>query len=93
MIITCGNRRLVSDRFGWTIQQVHVPAKGRYAGEDVWLEDRPAYPATLERGLEMLLERIIKEAPDTDIEGLAETVRVARNKLLESLQTVRELDV
>jgi hypothetical protein len=93
VIISVGDRRMVSDRFGWKIEKSHVPKKGAHAGETVWAEDRPAYPATLTRGLELLLERILKEAPDTDIGGLVQTIRSARKELLDSISVVKELDI
>ena len=93
MIISIGDRRMVSDRFGWKIEIRHVPTKGAHAGEDVWMEDRPAYPATLPRGLEMVLERMIKDAPDTAGGMLIETIRSARKELLDSIAVVKELDI
>lgn len=61
MIIECGDRRLVSDRFGWTIEKKTIVQDGKNAGKVRWREDRPAYPASLPQACEMLYERVLKE--------------------------------
>ena len=58
MIINCGKRRLRSYTYGWMIEIQTIPEKGEKKGQIVWVEDSPAYPASLSAGLEMVLEDV-----------------------------------
>jgi len=90
MIINCGNRRLVSDRFGWKIEIQHTYGKdSKKAGETYWTEDRPAYPANLPQACEMLCERIAKESDDDTPDGLVEAMKNAAAEVRQYMEMAR----
>jgi len=93
MIITCGNRRLVSDRYGWTLQIHREGVSGKHAGKLVWVDDRPAHPASLTHGLQIIAERLLTDGPDVDITELADALRAALATLLDTTYSVEELAV
>jgi hypothetical protein len=64
MIINCGRRRIVSDRYGFTIEIKTVIQSGKREGQEEWKPDRPAYPATLPRALEVVYERTLADQTD-----------------------------
>jgi len=72
--INCGKRRLVSYRYGWKIEAEKTKEK---TGEKYWDEDRPAYPATLAQGFEMICERELQEHPTLTPEQLPVALRDA----------------
>jgi len=78
MIIGCGKRRIVSYTYGWKIEiEKEKSEKSKDVGEVHWVEDSPAYPATLAQALGMVRERILKDMPDTDIADLPEALKAA----------------
>lgn len=89
MIIDCGNRRLVSDRYGWMIQIKRTIKKGERAGETEWREDRPAYPATLSQGCQMLAERILKESDTVTPDGMVEALQNAVHQVNRYMEMAR----
>ena len=89
MIISCGPRRLVSDRFGWKIEIQHIPAKGTKAGQIEWKEDRPAYPATLSQALEMVCERELQDQGDMAVTDLADALKRAAHNVREYMMKAR----
>jgi len=90
MIINCGKRRLVSDRFGWKIEIQHVYGKdSKKAGETYWTEDRPAYPANLPQACEMLCERIAKESEGDTPDGLVKALKDAAIEVKQYMETAK----
>lgn len=59
MIISCGKRQLVSYTHGWKIEIKKVNQKTQ---KTYWVEDRPAYPASLAHALEIVCEREMIDA-------------------------------
>ena len=67
------NRRLISYSHGWMIQRLVENAKTKDGSlkDPYWTEDSPAYPATMAKGLRMVVERHFTDLPDTDMENLS----------------------
>lgn len=86
MIIDCGNRRLVSNRFGWKIEILAETKKG----EKVWREDRPAYPASLAAACETLCERILTDGGDCTIAELPERLILAASAVRRYMECARK---
>lgn len=90
MIIECGKRRLVSDRFGWKIEiQKVFTEKSKNHGQSYWDEDAPAYPATLAQACEMLAERILKESGTTTPNKLVNELRAATHAVHKYMEIAR----
>lgn len=87
MIITCGNRRLVSYRYGWKIE---ILAHRKKTGETYWAEDRPAYPASLAQACEMLLERVIADGQDMTIDALPGALKTAAHEIKRYMELARK---
>lgn len=88
MIIQCGkDRRIKSYRYGWMIER-HV--QNEKTGEWRWVEDRPAYPATLAQALVMVQERILREGGDCDAAELPERLKLAHSALLKYAEKARQ---
>ena len=90
MIIDCGNRRLVSDRYGWTIQIKKVRESGNNIGEERWEPDRPAYPCSLARALEMITEREMQESGDIGLTDVTAALNTAYKSIHDYMKKVRE---
>lgn len=87
MIINCGNRRIVSYKYGWKIeiQKRHKETRKLY-----WDEDRPAYPATLAQALEMVFERMVKEEGEIAPSELLRTLRDASGQVRHYMELARQ---
>jgi hypothetical protein len=85
MIIDCGQRRIVSDRYGWQIQKYHKSE----AGNVRWREDAPAYPATLAQACQMVAERIFKESGDTTPSRMVSELRQASHAVHKYMEIAR----
>ena len=86
MIIECGKRRLVSERFCWKIEILHTSKKGKKS----WKEDRPAYPATLAQALEMVYEREIRDMGDMACTDVVDACKSAYHAVRQYAQLARE---
>jgi hypothetical protein len=86
MIIDCGKRRLVSDRWGWKIEIRHINQK---TGATEWREDRPAYPSSLAQALEALCERILTDGPDLTITQLPDALKTAAREVRHYMELAR----
>ena len=86
MIIDCGRRRLVSERYGWKIEIQHLNKK---TGVLDWREDRPAYPSSLAQALEMLCERVLTDGPDLTITELPEALKTAAREVRRYMELAR----
>ena len=85
MIIECGERRIVSDRYGWQIQKSHK----QKSGDIRWREDAPAYPATLSQACQMVAERILKESGDTTPSKLVKELQRASHAVHKYMEIAR----
>lgn len=101
MIVNCGDRRIKSYKYGWTIQSRHVIGKtqpisgkkSKRAGEITWRDEQPAYPSTLGQALEMVYERILKETnKDIGISELAAACKKASDTVKAYSAEIRQLD-
>lgn len=94
MIIICGERRIVSDTYGYTIEKRCVIATGKKKGAAVWRPDNPAYPATLSHALELVFERTLKDANDEiDVRDLPDACKRAAESVKSHVSKVRRLGV
>lgn len=84
-------RRLKGYRYGWEIQQRRQRQSGKNKGEWYWAEDRPAYPASLGQGLEMILMREIKDAGDCGVGDLPARVKLAIDAMRDGIQKARTI--
>jgi len=91
MIILCGRRRLVSDKFGWTIQIKKVGEAGKRKGKTRWEPDRPAYPRNLAQGLEMIHEREVKDMGEISVTELTDALKAAYVTVKEYAKKAREV--
>lgn len=99
MIINCGPRRIVRDRYGYKIEIRHVLGKdSKRAGEVIWKEDSPAFPASLSNALEVVYERTIADLverdensgdPEIDIRNLAAACEHAAQVVKDCARDVR----
>lgn len=72
--------RLAGYKYGWRIEK---------RGEKGWLEDRPAYPASLAAALESVAERIFKDGGDCTIDQLPQRLRQASTEVRKALASAR----
>ena len=78
MIILCGRRRIISDHYGWQIQIERIHGeKSKTPGVKEWVEDRPAWPASLSQAFRMVYERELKDSPDITIAELPNALQAA----------------
>lgn len=89
--ITVGRRRMVFHQYGWRIEIQKTSEKGKSEGQIYWMEDRPAYPATLAHGLEMLLERTLTDGESIDIKDFPDAIRKALKTLEDCVRGARSL--
>lgn len=89
MIIECGNRRLVSYRYGWRIEVKTEVREGPNAGKVRWVEDRPAYPANLTQACEVLCERALTDNPDMTISQLPDALKRAASAVRRYMESAR----
>jgi len=90
MIILCGNRRIVTDRYGYAIQVRHVYEKGKKAGQEYWNEDRPAYPATLAQAFQMVFLRELQDGEDIKVEDLPVALHEAADRVNSYLEEFKK---
>ena len=90
MKIDCGNRRIVSDRYGFKIELKHVPETGKSAGIISWVEDRPAYPATLADAFEEILLRELRDQGDMALSEVPDALREAYEAVIQYSDRVRD---
>jgi hypothetical protein len=84
MNILCGNRKLVSNSYGWILyKQITLREKSRTPGRIVWKEEQPAHPGTLSQGLYMIYERLLKEQGDIHVCDFPEACLRASEKVRE----------
>jgi hypothetical protein len=86
MIIDCGNYRLKSYRYGWIIQKKHL---NKNSGLTEWRDDRPAYPASLADGCQIVAERIFTDGDDITPEEIPRALERAVHKVREFMQIAR----
>ena len=94
MIINCGRRRIVRDRYGYTIEYRHVRQSGKKAGEAHWKIDRPGHPATLSDALTVVYERTLAdENEELDVLDLPTACQHAAETLKNHLREFRRAGV
>lgn len=89
MVILCGNRRLVSYAHGWRIEIRKVVQSGAHKGQERWIEDVNAYPASLSAACESLLERVLADGPDLTIDQLPEALKTAAATVRRYMESAR----
>jgi hypothetical protein len=88
------NRRIVSYAYGWRLEILRIPEKSSKNNpnmEPSWVEDRPAYPATLSHGLSMLLERLFAEEGNMDLSEVPKRIEEALTALQQCDGIAREM--
>ena len=78
VIIDCGKRRLVSNRYGWKIEIQHF---NKETGLAEWKEDRPAWPASLAKACEALCERELSDTGDITLDQLPDALKHAAHEV------------
>lgn len=96
MIINCGNRRLVSDKYQWVIQKRHIAPKigvtgkpCKNPGKITWRPEQPAYPSNLANALEEVYIRLLKDEGEIDIQELVVYCKKAAKTIRRYITVVR----